>query len=215
MTTHGLAESNPSRERAIERMSIPAFWDNFFRYFISTVHPAEFALTDKNEKGSQRETALTAAFHRVFLAINPHLGLVGWTSAMEAPYKRTDNGSMAYCDITLFSWDGHAKDPWTVKHSPDQHVRVEVKWRDNAYFNATGVAPEEMLKAATENQSDQHFVLVLIFHGDVELPIHGEAGWDALGKDWTKLAVLREKRRYAHFSENYTHFSLVVLKRNL
>ena len=203
----------PTQKSIIERMSEPGLWDDFFRYFICTVHPAEFALTDKSSTGSQRETALTATFHRVFMASGHLLGLTGWTSGMEAPFKRPVK-DMAYVDITLFPWNGKGGAPWSIVNRPEAQVRIEVKWRDNIHFQSCGgVSPSTAMEAADENDSDQHFVLLLVFHGDLELPIHQTEGWNVPDSKWAKVAVFREKRRYAQFNTEYTHFSLVVLKR--
>ena len=92
------------------RMDDPQFWECFFECFLSMVHPAEFALTDKNKKGSQREPALSAVFQRVFLANSQFLGLPGWFCALEAPFRKQD-GDLAYCDLTLFPWDEQAGGP--------------------------------------------------------------------------------------------------------
>ena len=201
-----------SREKVLQRMDDPTFWDSFFHCFLSTVHPAEFALTDKDEKGSQRETALSAAFQRVFLASGHLLGLSGWFCALEAPVAKK-GGRLAYCDLTLFPWDACATDPWSVKSQPGEHIRIEVKWRDNNCFGSTGITPKLVVDAADENQSDQHFALMLVFHGKEDLPIHTAENWDFSNSEWSKLAIFKEPRRYAKFSEKYDHFTLAVLKK--
>ena len=103
-------------------------------------------------------------------------------------------------------------DPWAIKCQPDKHVRIEVKWRDNNCFS-TSLEAKDAIDAARENESDQDFVLLLVFHGENDLPIHRTEVWEPQSQEWSKLALFKEPRRYAKFSAHYDHFTLVVMKR--
>ena len=196
----------PTVDSLLEHMEGKSFWDTFFSGFLLTVHPAEFAVRVPGKGEGQKEEALSAAFHRTLLQFRTALELDQWVPVLEAPVFRQGK-ALAFCDITLTPWVSHSRASvdasWAGARLAGRHVRIEVKWIDGK-----PKLPAITYKAAS-NESRQHFVVTLVFHGEGYVP---PQNGDEVPFGWQLLYSEARERLGAEFSKDYSKFSLVVLK---
>lgn len=197
----------PKPEDLIRHMEDPRFWDHFFWAFLMTVHPAEFAVRVLKKGNGQKEEALSAAFQRTFFLHRHTLKLDHWVPVLEAPVLN-QNKKYRWCDLTFTPWISEMEGAsWRAAADSDQHVRIEVKWHEDA-------SGEQITACASRNESRQHFVIALDFCGeDYKLPF--EEGADQLGADRMRCIYAKIRPRLgAEFKSYvpYTHLSFFVLR---